>query len=115
MIAEFMGYKPESMIVNFAQPDGYTRAKTIIGYQIEKKRTDGFQNLTPDYMLKYHTSWDLLIPAISELNKKLKDTSFKLLLMHEISSRIFIGNIKGAYEGLVRGIEWYNEIHSYEK
>ena len=69
MIAEFMGFKPENEVVNFAQPDGYTRAKSVIAYQIEPKRTDGFTNLTHDFMLKYHKSWDWLMPVVEKIER----------------------------------------------
>jgi len=59
--------------------------------------------------LKFHSDWNWLIPAIWQLNDKLKDTSFKRTLMSNIASCVLVDDINGANQYLIDGIEWYNQ------
>ena len=112
MIAEFMGFKPENEVVNFAQPDGYTRAKSVIAYQIEPKRTDGFTNLTHDFMLKYHKSWDWLMPVVEKIDKLMLDQPIDSpfeINAEEVFTSLREVNIKLTFNRIVEFIEWYNK------
>lgn len=105
LIAEFMDVPTESTIINFAQPDGYTRAKTVTAYQIESKRTDEFSNLTFDFQLKYHTSWDWLMPVVFKICE-MKDAEAHRRHIVCMSIR---KDISFTYNAVVEFIEWYNE------
>lgn len=109
LIAEFMGFKPESMVVNVAQPDGYTRAKNIIGYQIELKRADEFPNITPEYLLKYHTSWDWLMPVGARCIEKSLAFRHYPFIDIEIKEAVQLFDIQSTYKAIVKFIEWYNK------
>ena len=122
MIAEFMGFKPEKTVVNVAQPSGYTKAKNVIAYQVEAKRTDGITNLTHDYMLKYHTSWDWLMPVVIYINVNTEHT-FVIQAMDCYVYNVNNGKqvtqpsmkyqpselINSVYETVIEFIEMYNQ------
>lgn len=105
MIAEFMGYSPETMNVNVVRPDGYTRAKNVTAYQIEPKRHDDLPNLTADYMLKYHTSWDWLMPVVEEIDH----LEYESERLDKIEGAIKTRQIGSVHEAVIQFIEWYNE------
>lgn len=64
----------------------------------------------PVKKLKFHTSWDWLIPVVNKLNEELKSSLFKTKLMSEISSHILINNIQGALAHVCEGVEHKNNF-----
>jgi 8-oxo-dGTP pyrophosphatase MutT (NUDIX family) len=58
---------------------------------------------------KYHTSWDLLIPAIAKLNEDTKSSLNKTFYMNQISSFCLIDEIDSAYKIVIQFIEWLSE------
>ena len=101
MIAEFMGFKPENEVVNFG-------AKSVIAYQIEPKRTDGFTNLTYDFMLKYHKSWDWLMPVVEEIyNTGLDEQNTNEI--GDVTHALLDVDINALHNAVVEFIEMYNQ------
>lgn len=67
----------------------------------------------PDYimpeLLKYHKSWDWLMPVVEKINALEMPDNFDfdiLISLHEWICQVFI---KNAYADVVTIIKWYNQ------
>ena len=57
--------------------------------------------------LKYHTSWDWLIPVVREILTRIDIDSIEYET-HNLEYETLDADIKGAYKQVVEFIEWYN-------
>jgi hypothetical protein len=98
LIAEFMGYDmhtPNGKAFSFRIPNGKTP-------------------FTEVQDLKYHTSWDWLIPVVIELNNRLSNEFVGVpndigFIRSDITRAIFNDDKERTVSLLIKGIKWYNE------
>jgi hypothetical protein len=90
LIAEFMGW------------DADHNDSSIMVF----KATKGNQ-IIPMGELKYHTSWDWLIPVVREILTRIDIDSIEYET-HNLEYETLDADIKGAYKQVVEFIEWYN-------
>lgn len=99
LIAEFMGYKvmEEDKFLTEDYPKGTDLNKVMV-----------------DVAMKYHTSWDWLMPVVEKI---WTITGHRSLWYHEVNEETTIygkteagvSNIADAYSAVVEFIKWYNE------
>jgi len=57
--------------------------------------------------LKFHSSWDWLMPVVSEVGKSSDENTLEIIKDIEYGLiNVSIGNV---YEGVIEFIKWYNE------
>lgn len=98
MIAEFMGGKDQSRLIGGAneilfESPSYGGSKTSKVY-------------TPFSNLKYHTSWDWLMPVVEEIDH----LEYESERLEKIDNAIKTRQIIAVHEAVVEFIEWYYEI-----
>ncbi len=64
--------------------------------------------------LKYHTSWDWLVPVIHKILHDNNDSSFFKFSM-SVSNAIFNNNIDNAHNAVVEFIKIYNDVRLAEE
>lgn len=103
VIAEFMKLKPfeDSRYGKmYPNPLGQLAGGSIFG----------------DEGLKYHTSWDWLMPVFSKINTIVKDLQAQVKFLNydpyyqRIYGAILEVNITAAHEAIYSFIEWYEEV-----
>ncbi len=97
LIAEFMGVK--------------TITIDELKSTLEQNRENGLIHTPQAHVvddLKYHTSWDWLIPVVREILTRIDIDSIEYET-HNLEYETLDADIKGAYKQVVEFIEWYNE------
>ena len=100
LIAEFMGGKPMG------------------GFVKDESELDGYAFKNRNYMfkeLKYHSSWDWLMPVIAKINKTWEYTNMDgdiFLPAEQIIQviRLALGNVDymSTFQQVIKFIKWYN-------
>ena len=106
LIAEFMGIKQNDF-----------------GHWINKNHLLGSQSKLFDFELKYHSSWDWLMPVVEKIENDLQD-SFNVDIINKNQCEIvrngneficgygfetiYHSKIKAVYYSVVEFIKWYN-------
>lgn len=137
LIAEFMGYKfgVEKYLVDEGDEYNYKfiphyrgvnfkdklpeNVKTNNGYDF-REYTDGYDEKL-DYNLRYHSSYDSLIPVVKKINKTYEDLykqtfTSKIPMSYEIESaygdvicRNVTIEVEHLFERVINFVKWYNE------
>ncbi len=108
LIAEFDGFKFINDNPEFC-PNGY--------FVIDSE--EGYHNQTNPDELKYHSSWDWLMPVIDRI-ESLENERFQIEIYSKGRCQIFDKGyelfegysdtkLKAVYEGVVQFIKWYNQ------
>ena len=103
LIAEFMGYEPIKKMLPTPDKYGNLFTKEFTVFQIEPIRDDGIINFHIDFELKFHTSWDWLMPVVDKIEQTIGGVPQELLHLSLFSEHIEV------YNAVVQFIEWYNE------
>ena len=97
LIAEFMGYKPNTPEDDryFNMPDRYHHYDGL-NYQISN-------TCTPDSM-QFHSSWDWLMPVV----EKIYQTGISGGMMDDYQAALASADIGRVYAEVVKFIKWFN-------
>jgi len=85
----------------------YTDANKLIAEFMGVDQVDIDTWLETSSNLKYHTSWDWLIPVVREILTRIDIDSIEYET-HNLEYETLDADIKGAYKQVVEFIEWYN-------
>ena len=107
LIAEFMGVQPDHKELYQMDMESFEMIQT---YQEEDDYLTieaGLQRIkfTPEQM-KYHTSWDWLMPVVEKINNLLSKNRVEFGYMDECLQS---DDIETRYIAVVEFIKWYNE------
>lgn len=97
MIAEFMGAEEEQ-----TEQGEFVFA---IKFQNHEKLSDFQTEFYYGTELKYHTSWDWLMPVVEEIDH----LEYESERLEKIDNAIKTRQIGAVHEAVVEFIEWYNE------
>ena len=103
LIAEFMGIELEETL------HGLMVYAIVINRNNPLKENDIETDFFEPQELKYHTSWDWLIPVVQKLNEDVESSFIKTEYMSEISSHILVNERLFAHQRVVEFINWYNK------
>lgn len=98
LIAEFMGV--EQIDKNWFDGHDLVQAGLPFAYGIEGNGTS---------ILKFHTSWDWLMPVANEIIKS-RDEQNADWDLSNLKAALQTTNIEMVYKSVVTFIEWYNQI-----
>lgn len=99
LIVEFLGYKKKAFLEGYAGTFFYK----------------GRERFCQIGMMKYHSSWDWLMPVVEKINKTLEPLTVSLtvttagVFLTKIHNAICEVDIKLAHSEIVSAIKWYND------
>lgn len=107
IIAEFMGGIISSVpnLINLPQTRGDANIHSVKGSEMLPNGTYSVHRLNE---LKYHTSWDWLIPVVNKCYQEYAKNAFFLQHNKHLQESIRIGKIYEVYQVLVEFIKQYN-------
>ena len=101
LIAEFMEYKPTKCNNGFAWDYEKSKPSKDHLFPIQGRL------ITQDCSyLKFHQSWDWIIPVIEKINECHLFGSQHLI--STIDKNLLLSDITSVYESVIKFIEWYN-------